>query len=101
VRAKARDSVSSEYETAGGPRRNCEERIRLKRLSRMPAGRRAGDLVQMLGARVGRICGNRSKSRWTWGSCLAQRKDCFGGLTQTGVVVDLNYPSHSTENIEG
>jgi len=31
---------------AGGSSRNCEEKVQLKRLSRMPEGKRAGNLTQ-------------------------------------------------------
>jgi len=70
---------------AGGPSRNYEEKVRLKRLSRMPVGRRAGDLAQDLrGARVVKQGGTAPSSDRLGGAVWPSEKTASAALRRQG-----------------
>jgi len=66
----------------------------------MPEGRCTGGLAQEQWAPGLPQMRNRVQVAIDLGVLSGPSKDRFGGSTQTGVVVDLNYPGRSTENIE-
>jgi hypothetical protein len=67
-----------EARRAGRWLRNCEEKVQLTRVSRMPEGKRAGDLAQDWRASGLSLVRSRSRKRETWRSCLTFRKSPSG-----------------------
>jgi hypothetical protein len=85
---------------AGGPSRNREEKVQLKRLSGMPEGRRAGDLTQEVWA--SRLSSNVEPLQVAknLGVLSDPAKDRASESTQTGVAALPELPSRSTERFE-